>query len=143
MIGAVVNMRPDLFKGVVADVPFVDVINTMLDASIPLTVVEYEEWGNPNEKEYFDYMMSYSPYDNVTNKDYPDMLITAGLNDPRVQYWEPAKWAAKLRATKTDNKLLLLKTNMGSGHMGESGRYDFYNELAFEYSFIMKILDME
>jgi oligopeptidase B len=140
LIGAVVNMRPDLFGLVIADVPFVDLINTMLDASIPLTVVEYEEWGNPNEKEYFDYMLSYSPYDNVEAKEYPHMLILAGLNDTRVQYWEPAKWTAKLRAAKTDNNRLLLKTNMGAGHGGASGRYDRLKELAFEYAFILDVL---
>ncbi len=141
LIGAVANMRPDLFKVMVADVPFVDIINTMLDPSIPLTVIEYEEWGNPNEKEYFDYMMSYSPYDKITAQEYPNMLILAGLNDPRVQYWEPAKYTARLRANKTDNNLLLLKTNMGAGHLGSSGRYQFYDELAFEYAFILKQLE--
>ncbi len=143
LMGAVANMRPDLFKVVVAQVPFVDVINTMLDASIPLTVIEYEEWGNPNDKAYFDYMLSYSPYDNVEAKDYPNMLITAGLNDPRVQYWEPAKWTAKLRAMKTDNNRLLLKTNMGAGHGGASGRYDALKELAFVYAFILDTLGIE
>ena len=137
LMGAVVNMRPDLFNVVVADVPFVDVMNTMLDETIPLTVTEYEEWGNPNEKAYFDYMLTYSPYDNVEKKDYPNMLITGGLNDPRVQYWEPAKWAAKLREYKTDDKTLLLKTNMGAGHGGASGRYERLKELAFEYSFVI------
>ena len=137
LIGAVANMRPDLYKIMVADVPFVDVINTMLDPSIPLTVMEYEEWGNPNEKEYFDYMRSYSPYDNVSAQDYPMMLILAGLNDPRVQYFEPAKWTAKLRATKTDSNLLLLRTNMGAGHMGSSKRYQFYDEIAFEYAIVL------
>ncbi len=141
LIGAVANMRPDLFKVLIADVPFVDVVNTMLDPTIPLTVMEYEEWGNPNEKKYFDYMMSYSPYDNITAQDYPTMMVLAGLNDPRVQYWEPAKFAAKLRAMKTDNNLLLLKTNMGAGHMGSSGRYQFYDDLAFEYAFILKQLE--
>jgi oligopeptidase B len=136
LMGAVTNMRPDLFKVVVAKVPFVDVVNTMLDSSIPLTVIEHEEWGNPRDKEYFDYIKSYSPYDNVQAKDYPNVLITAGLNDPRVQYWEPAKWAAKLRALKTDKNLLLLKTNMGAGHGGASGRYDYLKEIAFEYAFI-------
>ena len=143
LIGAVANMRPDLFKVLVADVPFVDLINTMLDPSIPLTVMEYEEWGNPNEKEYFDYMMSYSPYDNVTNQNYPDMLITAGFNDPRVQYFEPAKWTAKLRDMKTNSNILLLKTNMGAGHMGSSGRYQFYDELAFEFAFVLNRLGIE
>ena len=137
LIGAVLNMRPDLFEAAHAAVPFVDVVNTMLDASIPLTTGEYEEWGNPNDPKYYAYMKSYSPYDNVAAKDYPHILITAGLNDPRVHYWEPAKWAAKLRATKTDDNLLLLKTNMGAGHGGASGRYARFEELAFEYAFII------
>ncbi len=141
LIGAVANMRPDLFKVMIANVPFVDIINTMLDASIPLTVMEYEEWGDPNEKKYFDYMLSYSPYDNIKAQDYPDMLVLAGLNDPRVQYWEPAKFVARLRANKTDNNILLLKTNMGAGHMGSSGRYQFYDDLAFEYAFMLKRIE--
>jgi oligopeptidase B len=136
LMGACTNLRPDLFKVVVADVPFVDVIHTMLDETIPLTVVEFEEWGNPKDKTYFDYMRSYSPYDNVEAKAYPNILITAGLNDPRVQYWEPAKWCAKLRATKTDNNTLILKTNMGAGHGGASGRYEQMKEYAFEYAFV-------
>ena len=143
LIGAVVNMRPDLFKAVVAEVPFVDLMNTMLDEDIPLTVIEYEEWGNPNEKEYFDYMLSYSPYDNVAAGDYPDMLIRAGLNDTRVQYWEPAKWTAKLRAMKTDRNRLLLKTNMGAGHGGVSGRYSHLRELAFDYAFVLDVMGIE
>ena len=143
LIGATVNMRPDLFKVVVADVPFVDLMNTMLDPNLPLTVIEYEEWGNPNEKEYFDYMFSYSPYDNIKAKDYPNMFITAGLNDTRVQYWEPAKWTAKLRAMKTDSNRLLLKTNMGAGHGGVSGRYDWIKEVALEYAFILDVLGIE
>ena len=133
----------DVFKIVIGDVPFVDLINTMLDPSIPLTVIEYEEWGNPNREEYFDYMLSYSPYDNVEAKDYPNMLILAGLNDTRVQYWEPAKWAAKLRAMKTDTNRLLLKTNMGTGHGGASGRYDRIKEIAFEYAFVLDVLGMK
>jgi oligopeptidase B len=136
-MGAVMNAKPELFKAIVADVPFVDVINSMMDPTIPLTVTEYEEWGNPNDKENFDYILSYSPYDNVEAKDYPALLITAGLNDARVQYWEPAKWTAKLRAMKTDDNLLLLKTNMGEGHGGASGRYDYLKELALEYAFIL------
>ena len=140
LIGAVVNMAPTLCKIAVADVPFVDVMNTMLDASIPLTVIEYEEWGNPNEEEAFRYMMSYSPYDNVTAQDYPNMLITGGLNDTRVQYFEPTKWTARLRATKTDNNRLLLKINMGAGHGGASGRYDYLKEIALEYAFILDVL---
>ena len=140
LMGAVTNMRPDLFKVVVAQVPFVDVMNTMLDASIPLTVIEYEEWGNPNDPSYYDYMRSYSPYDNVEAKAYPNILITAGLNDPRVAYWEPAKWTAKLRATKTDGNRLLMRTNMGAGHGGASGRYDYLKEIAFDYAFIFDTL---
>jgi len=143
LMGAVANMRPDLFKVIIANVPFVDVINTMLDPSLPLTVPEYEEWGNPNVKKYFDYMYSYSPYDNVKAQAYPNMLITGGLNDARVQYWEPAKWTAKLRALKTDHNLLLLKMNMGQGHLGASGRYDYYKEIAFEYAFIFKVLGIK
>jgi oligopeptidase B len=142
LVGAVTVMRPDLFKTVVADVPFVDVINTMLDPSIPLTVAEYTEWGNPAEKEYYEYMKGYSPYDNVGPGAYPNLLITAGLNDPRVQYWEPAKWTAKLRALKTDNNRLLLKTNMGAGHMGASGRYDYLKDVAFEYAFVLDVMGM-
>ena len=143
LIGSVVNMRPDLFKIVIADVPFVDLINTMLDPSIPLTVIEYEEWGNPNKKEYFDYMLSYSPYDNVEAEDYPNMLILASLNDTRVQYWESAKWTAKLRAKKTDSNRLLLKTIMGAGHGGVSGRYDRLKEIAFEYAFVLDVLGIK
>ncbi|RKX30016.1 MAG: oligopeptidase B [Candidatus Zixiibacteriota bacterium] len=142
LIGAVLNMRPDLAKVAIADVPFVDVINTMLDPTIPLTVIEYEEWGNPNDEEFYRYMKSYSPYDNVTAQDYPNILVEAGLNDARVQYWEPAKWTAKLRATKTDNNMLLLKTNMGAGHGGSSGRYDYLKEVAFEYAFVLKCFGM-
>ena len=137
LMGAVVNMRPELFTAVIASVPFVDVVNTMLDESIPLTATEWEEWGNPQKLEDYNYIKQYSPYDNVAAQDYPDMLITAGLNDPRVQYWEPAKWTAKLRATKTDGNLLLLKTNMGAGHGGASGRYDYLKEVAFEHAFLL------
>lgn len=136
LMGAVVNMRPELFEVVVAEVPFVDLINTMLDRSIPLTVIEWEEWGNPHLEKYYNYMKSYSPYDNVGPKAYPHMLITAGLNDPRVAYWEPAKWTAKLRATKTDDNILLLKTDMGKGHFSASGRYDYLKEVSFKYAFI-------
>ncbi len=143
LMGAVVNMRPDLFKVVVADVPFVDVINTMLDASIPLTAQEWEQWGNPTVREHYEYMRTYSPYDNVERKAYPMMLVTTGLNDPRVAFWEPAKWVAKLRAMKTDQNLLLLKTNMGAGHGGSSGRYDALREVAFRYAFILKGLGLE
>ena len=137
LMGAVMNMRPDLFKVVVADVPFVDVVTTILDTSLPLSAMEWEEWGNPNDMVYYDYMKSYSPYDNVEAKHYPDLLITAGLNDARVKYWEPAKWTAKLRELKTDNNILLLKTNMDAGHSGASGRYESLRELSFEYAFIL------
>jgi oligopeptidase B len=143
LIGAVVNLRPALFHVAVAHVPFVDVVTTMLDESIPLTVIEFEEWGNPRDKSYYEYMKSYSPYDNVEPKDYPHMLVTAGLNDPRVQYWEPAKWIAKLRATRTDENLLLLKTYMGTGHFGPSGRYEELKEQAFEFAFILNRLGFD
>jgi oligopeptidase B len=137
LVGAVLNIRPDLFHAAVADVPFVDLINTMLDPTIPLTVLEYEEWGNPGDRKFYDYMIGYSPYDNVTSQDYPNMLVTAGFHDSRVQYWEAAKWVSRLRALKTDNNLLLLSINMGSGHLGVSGRYDYYRDLAFEYAFVL------
>ena len=140
LMGAVVNLRPDLFQVVLAEVPFVDVVNTMLDSSLPLTVIEYDEWGNPNDPAAYAYIRSYSPYDNVESKPYPHMLVTAGLNDPRVAYWEPAKWTAKLRAKKTDGNLLLLKTNMGAGHGGASGRYEFLREIAFTYAFGLDVL---
>ena len=140
LMGAVSNLRPDLFKGIVAEVPFVDVVTTMLDASIPLTTGEYDEWGNPNEKQFYDYMLSYSPYDNVEKKNYPAMLITAGLHDSQVQYWEPAKWAAKLRELKTDNHRLLLKTNMDAGHGGASGRFRRHRETAFSYLFLLDLV---
>ena len=143
LMGAVLNMRPDLFEVAVADVPFVDVINTMLDASIPLTVTEYEEWGNPNDSVFYTYMKSYSPYDNVGAKEYPHLLITAGLNDPRVPYWESAKWAAKLRANNLGDNWLLLKTNMGAGHGGASGRYDYLKDVAFRMAFIFDRLDID
>lgn len=142
LMGAVTNMRPDLFRAVIAHVPFVDVLTTMLDETLPLTVGEWEEWGNPNQEDYYHYMKSYSPYDNVEAKAYPDMLITAGLNDPRVSYWEPAKWSAKLRDMKTGDNVLLLKTNMGAGHGGVSGRYEQFKEVAFEYAFILKRLGL-
>ena len=137
LMGAVINMRPDLFKAVVAHVPFVDVMNTMLDASLPLTTSEYKEWGNPNEKAAFDYMMKYSPYDNIAAKNYPALLVHVSLNDSQVPYWEGTKFVAKLRATKTDNNPLLLKVNMGAGHGGSSGRYDALRETAFTYSFML------
>lgn len=142
LMGAVTNMRPDLFKVVIAHVPFVDVINTMLDPTIPLTTLEYDEWGNPNDKTYYEYMYSYSPYDNVAAKAYPNMLVKTGLNDPRVAYWEPAKWVARLRATKTDNNRLLFKTRMEAGHGGASGRYDRWKDTAFDYAFILDTLNI-
>lgn len=142
LVGAVANMRPELWKGVIAAVPFVDVVTTMLDESIPLTTGEYDEWGNPNEKEYYDYILSYSPYDNVEAKNYPAMLVTTGLHDSQVQYWEPAKWVAKLRDMKTDNNTLLLKTNMDFGHGGASGRFERLKETALEYAFMMNELGM-
>jgi oligopeptidase B len=137
LMGAAVNMRPDLFKAAIVQVPFVDVINTMLDASLPLTTSEYIEWGNPNEKEAFDYMIKYSPYDNVKRQKYPNMLIETSLNDSQVPYWEGAKFAAKLRAMKTDKNIILLKTNMGAGHGGSSGRYDRLKEIAFDYAYAL------
>ena len=137
LMGAVTNMRPDLFKAVVAEVPFVDVMNTMLDASLPLTTSEYTEWGNPNDKAAFDYMIKYSPYDNIAAKNYPAMLVRVSLNDSQVPYWEGSKFVARLRVTKTDKNPLLLKINMGAGHGGSSGRYDALRETAFTYSFML------
>lgn len=142
LVGAVINMRPELFLGAVAHVPFVDVINTMFDETLPLTVTEFEEWGNPQDKVYYEYMKSYSPYDNVDSKAYPHLLVTAGLNDPRVTYWEPAKWVQKLRDLKTDSNLLLFHIHMGAGHGGASGRYDSLKDTALEYVFILKIFDL-
>ena len=139
LIGAVINMRPDLFKGVIAAVPFVDVVTTMLDESIPLTTSEYDEWGNPNDSVYYQYMLSYSPYDNVKPTSYPAMLVTTGLHDSQVQYWEPAKWVAKLRVTKTDKHPLYLWTNMDYGHGGASGRFERYRETALEYAFLLDL----
>ncbi|MEA2077341.1 MAG: S9 family peptidase [Candidatus Marinimicrobia bacterium] len=139
LVGAVANLAPEKFAGIVAQVPFVDVITTMLDDSIPLTTNEYDEWGNPNVKEYYEYMLSYSPYDNVEAKDYPNILITTGLHDSQVQYWEPAKWTAKLRDMKTDDNLLLMKTEMDYGHGGASGRFQVYKEIALEFAFVMKV----
>lgn len=140
LMGAVVNMRPDLFRGVIAAVPFVDVVTTMLDESIPLTTGEYDEWGNPNQKEYYDYMLSYSPYDNVEAKEYPAILVTTGYHDSQVQYWEPAKWVAKLRDMKTDDNLLIFKINMDYGHGGASGRFKRFEEIALEYAFALEVL---
>ncbi len=138
LIGAVVNMRPDLFRAVVADVPFVDVINTMLDETIPLTAQEWEQWGNPKQAAAYAYLRRYSPYDNVEAKEYPAILVTSGINDPRVAFWEPVKWVAKLRALKTDRNTLLLRMEMGSGHGGKSGRYERLREQAFRYAFILR-----
>ncbi|MGB2906964.1 MAG: S9 family peptidase [Candidatus Aminicenantaceae bacterium] len=143
LMGAVINMRPDLWKGVIAGVPWVDVITTMLDESIPLTAGEWSEWGDPREKEYYDYMLSYSPYDQVKAQDYPALLVTTGLHDSQVQYWEPAKWVARIRALKTDDNLLVLHTNMEAGHGGQSGRFRRYRETALEYAFILDLLGIE
>ncbi|HEX5837465.1 MAG TPA: prolyl oligopeptidase family serine peptidase, partial [Anaerolineales bacterium] len=137
LVGACLTLRPDLFGAVVAQVPFVDVINTMSDPSIPLTTLEYDQWGNPADKEYFEYMMSYSPYDNIRPAKYPHILVTTGLNDPRVAYWEPAKFTARLRELKTDDNTLILRTNFEAGHAGASGRYDFLKEVAFDYAFLI------
>ncbi len=142
LMGAVMNMRPDLWAGVIAQVPFVDVVTTMLDEDIPLTTGEYDEWGNPNEPEYYEYMLSYSPYDQVEVKDYPALLVTTGLHDSQVQYWEPAKWVAKLRELKTNDRTLILKTNMDFGHGGASGRFESIRETALEYAFMLQELGM-
>lgn len=139
LMGAVINMAPELYNGVIAAVPFVDVITTMLDETIPLTTSEYDEWGNPNQKEYYEYMMSYSPYDNVSKLKYPNLLVTTGLHDSQVQYWEPAKWVAKLRDYKQDQNYLFLNTNMETGHGGSSGRFEAIKDLAKEYAFILDL----
>jgi oligopeptidase B len=139
LMGAVINMEPDLWNGVIAAVPFVDVVSTMLDETIPLTTGEFDEWGNPKDKEYYDYILSYSPYDNIEAKDYPNLLITTGYWDSQVQYWEPAKWCAKLRATKTDKNKLIMDCNMEVGHGGASGRFERYKEIALEYAFILDL----
>jgi oligopeptidase B len=140
LMGAVLNMRPDLFQGVVAAVPFVDVVTTMLDERIPLTSAEYDEWGNPNDKMYYDYILSYSPYDNIEVKAYPNVLVLTSLHDSQVQYWEPAKWVAKLRVAKTDLNRLLLRTKIEAGHGGVSGRYKRYKETAFVYAFLLDLV---
>ena len=139
LVGAVINFNPELFNGIIAQVPFVDVVTTMLDEDIPLTTGEYDEWGNPNEEEFYNYMKSYSPYDNVEAKNYPNILITTGINDGQVQYWEPAKWVAKLRDLKTDDNILIFKTDMDSGHGGASGRFESLKEDALEYAFLCKL----
>ncbi len=143
LMGAVTNMRPDLFGAVIAKVPFVDMMNTMLDPNLPLTVIEYEEWGNPNEKEAFEYMLSYSPNNNIKAVAYPHILATAGLNDPRVSYWEPAKWVQLIREAKTNDSYVIFKTNMGAGHGGSSGRYDYLKDIALDYAFLMEMLDVK
>jgi oligopeptidase B len=143
LMGAIVNMAPQLYRGIIAQVPFVDVITTMLDDSIPLTTGEYDEWGNPNEKEAYLYMKSYSPYDNVVPQKYPNMYVSTGLHDSQVQYWEPAKWVAKLRATKIDDNVLYLNTNMEAGHGGASGRFEALKELAKEFSFLLELEKIE
>jgi oligopeptidase B len=140
LIGAVLNRRPELFHAALAEVPFVDVVNTMLDASLPLTVIEYEEWGNPASPEVLARLLGYSPYDNVKAQSYPHLLVTAGFNDPRVMYWEPAKWVARLRAEKKDHNLLLLRMDMGTGHGGASGRYDAFREEAIKLAFLVEVL---
>jgi len=143
LMGAIINLQPELYKGVIAAVPFVDVVTTMLDDEIPLTTGEYDEWGNPNDKEYYRYMLSYSPYDQVEAKAYPNLLVTTGLHDSQVQYWEPAKWVAKLRDMKTDDNLLLMYCNMDTGHGGASGRFEQYKETAMEYAFLLKLAGIE
>jgi len=137
LMGAVTVMRPDLFKAVIAKVPFVDVVTSMSDPTIPLTTLEWNEWGNPQNREEYEYMMSYSPYNNLNAAAYPHMLVTTGLNDPRVAFWEPAKFTARLRALKTDDNLLVFYTNYDSGHAGSSGRYDYLKEVALEYAFLI------
>jgi oligopeptidase B len=143
LMGAVLNMRPELFHAVLAYVPFVDVVSTMSDPTLPLTVTEYEEWGNPNEPVYYNYMKSYSPYDNVQAQAYPNLYVTAGINDTRVSYWEPAKWVAKLRDMKTDKNLLLFDIKLDAGHGGSSGRYDRLHDLAREYAFVLDVLGIK
>ena len=139
LMGVIINLNPELYNGVLAVVPFVDVVTTMLDDTIPLTTGEYDEWGNPNDKAYYEYMKSYSPYDNVKAQDYPHLLVTTGLHDSQVQYWEPAKWVAKLRDLKTDSNRLLLYTDMDTGHGGASGRFESLKEVALEYAFILDL----
>lgn len=138
-MGAIATIAPDRYRAIVADVPFVDVVTTMLDPSIPLTSNEFDEWGDPKEKEYYDYMLSYSPYDQVKAQSYPNLLVTTGLWDSQVQYFEPAKWVARLRAMKTDSNWLLLRTNMDAGHGGKSGRFERLREVALRYAFFLEL----
>jgi oligopeptidase B len=142
-MGAIANMSPEDYRGIVAQVPFVDTVTTMLDDSIPLTTNEYDEWGDPSDKAFYDYMLSYSPYDNVRAQAYPAMLVTTGLWDSQVQYYEPAKWVAKLRSMKTDDNVLLLHVDMDAGHGGKSGRFQRYRETAMEYAFILNQLGID
>jgi oligopeptidase B len=139
LMGAVTNLAPELFHGVISHVPFVDVVTTMLDAEIPLTTSEYDEWGDPNQPEYYEYILSYSPYDNIEAKDYPHMLVTTGMHDSQVQFWEPAKYVAKMRALKTDDNRLILKTNMEAGHGGATGRLKSHKETSFDYAFLLDL----
>ena len=139
LMGVIVNEAPELYRSVIAAVPFVDLVTTMLDDTIPLTTGEYDEWGDPNNKEYYDYMKSYSPYDNIKAQAYPNLLVTAGFHDSQVQYWEPAKWVAKLRTLKKDDTVLFLDTNMDAGHSGASGRFNTLKEVAKEYTFILQL----
>lgn len=141
-MGVVVNHRPDLFAGVVAEVPFVDNVNTMLDPTIPLTVTEYDEWGDPNELPAFEWMSAYGPYENIAPARHPALLVTAGLNDPRVQFWEPAKWVQKLRSVSTSSAPILLKTELGAGHGGPSGRYDAWRDEAFVLAFVLDVMGL-
>jgi len=139
LMGVILNDAPELYKGVISAVPFVDVVTTMLDDNIPLTTSEYDEWGNPSDKDYYDYIKSYSPYDNVKAQAYPNILVTTGLHDSQVQYWEPAKWVARLRKLKTDSNQLYLDTNMKAGHGGSSGRFDALQETAKKYAFLLEL----
>jgi oligopeptidase B len=139
LMGAIMNMAPELYAGIISAVPFVDVVTTMLDDTIPLTTGEYDEWGNPNLKESYEYMLSYSPYDQVKAQEYPNLLVTTGYHDSQVQYWEPAKWVAKLRELKTDSRQILFKTDMDSGHSGASGRYDALKEVAIDFAFLLDL----
>jgi len=138
-MGAIANMEPSLYNGIIAQVPFVDIVSTMLDATIPLTTFEWDEWGDPREQEYYDYMLSYSPYDQVKAQDYPNMLVTTGYWDSQVQYWEPAKWVARLREMKTDDNILIMDVNMTAGHGGASGRFERLKTTALEYAFMLDL----